>query len=519
MPRNADLGQQVTGKLGRRLRIIRGTRSATWFDLIAVLTMLPVTVGRGLWQMTPTWFRIVFPPIVTIDIGIHAANRLIAAFEDKSVYEKKIDDERVPPPYRDLETVARHIDFGLETARGRRKRLKMSGSDYYGDQAPPPAIAPPPPQEYSIRHFAKSQIVPGAQPHLFISLDKFGKGGYRGDRFHHLLMEKDAQRIQEFDFLWQHGADGIKKYGTMPNHLEGRTGSNNEFIDFTSSGDRAYGSFNSLLQLYESRNLLFKNGNLDFPTYESTSLAAAMNDPITDQFDSNNLCVLRNQKLDIYLKNITSNTTSDATKPSETNAEVYIYVLQCIKDIYHNDDSVNRTFQRDLEHAFANAFEYAAADTRLGENVEQPVWTNYATIYDKMKENGYKPIVSKHVTLAPGQEINIHVRLNKPQVLSYKFLAKSKPCGLISSGPDVVDYRPIVKKKGEMFMFYVTKGGLGWFDTDTVEHEKVQLIMKGTFRYRISGLSEEMQKNKLSITDVIPSVTTQNPTDDAGHHN
>lgn len=355
-----------------------------------------------------------------------------------------------------------------------------------------------------------------------IYLDKYGKGGKRGDRYHHLEVIKDVFRREEWHSTHSHGINGVKRFAHIPSERAVVTGSLDEQISWEVATNRPFTHFNSVYQLFVLRNLVH-DGTFTYPSYE-TDIDKAIREPLQNPGDMEALVCLKNQRLHMTVKNVSANPT--VTSVSETPIDLVVYVVQTTKDIvlrYNDQQTVQDQFNMDLQEAFHNVFDFETTpvtNAQLLYDLEQPCWVTYKQIDNIMREKGYKVLESHRRYLLPGQELNINATLRKPQVLSYQFTGHSQYQGRQETGTPGVyrnDYAPIVYKKGEMFLFFCTKGSIAEFADNIVKEEKIKMIVRGYQTYNGIGLYKEPTKKKLTINPSTGAAANQLDDLDAHH--
>jgi len=217
--------------------------------------------------------------------------------------------------------------------------------------------------------------------------------------------------------------------------LDSPTSNNNALVRPTYDANKFWcNGFNSVDKLEfmvgANNSQLFGTGGI--PTYQANS------DKIAEVNDGNTTVVLRNQTVNLTVKNLGGTNTVVTT----------IYLMEMKKDMYELDQDV--IAQENISNHLANGWQtYFDQSSSIGYPVassssqveefflrENPVFNEY-----------FKPVKIRKYCLQPGQVVRESFIMKAPQMLSYKHWLKNKWSPQISS--TVTRYQHIVHKKGE----------------------------------------------------------------------
>lgn len=171
--------------------------------------------------------------------------------------------------------------------------------------------------------------------------------------------------------------------------------------------------------------------------------------------DGNLNCGLNNQIMHIRFKNVTRIVSDVATIEVTNPVTAKVYFVQIMKDLYQQRYVAHNPIQ-DLINAGFTKYYTDDGGTILSNSNQQP-------LHIGIHENSFikddcRIIGCRKLIIAPGQEVNMVVKVPQRQILSYKY--KNRATIATVATPSANTYNPVVCKKGEIFLLVEQYGGL-----------------------------------------------------------
>lgn len=258
--------------------------------------------------------------------------------------------------------------------------------------------------------------------------------------------------------------------------------------------------FNSISQIEQ---FIAQTG---FP-YTNPFYDAASINGVTDPKSAGAKIVLDNQKLQLILKNVTSNAIGATGLVSHTPCFVSLYVVQAKENIFKYDPTAaDNGLLPYISSGFKKEF---STDETLPLSLSQKLGVSWK--HNQFMQDKFKVVASRKFIINSGQEAHLDIFLNTKQCLSTNYQLLSQ---LADVNGGVSDYNPLFIKKGEMRVMIDFHGGLAQTTGNIPVIEEVQLNVYGIKKYtmyRFNDNNSILERN--NVKNVTPGVDYINEPD------
>lgn len=270
---------------------------------------------------------------------------------------------------------------------------------------------------------------------------------------------------------------------------------------FTKTSNYRNCSFNSVIKLNEILENMPRSAETTLTFAHPVPEGSTYEDRFAQTNDANMLVCLKNQFIELHIKNMTKTALSSSTTVGAftdgSPLKCTLRILEAKQDVLAPvtaatgggtqsnifNETMNEGFSRSWDRS-ASSFYYSSAASTLSSSEQ-----NYMVYYgdNQYLEEYWKIVDKKDFCLCPGQEGTVRIGLPKKQILSYNYLLNALK-GTVVSGTFGVDAvwrmkTPFIKK-GEQHVFIEMHGGIaGAYNTTETENASVNVQPIQAFFY------------------------------------
>lgn len=361
-----------------------------------------------------------------------------------------------------------------------------------------------------------------------VNLNKYGKGGSRGDYFNSEDVISQVYISQFNGGSYLSNLD-TKKFSDLPQNrdMNVRLPSNinaNTVLnhwEYTTEDNRPFG-FNSVHQLEKVKFVLTAQAAAaavgGVSGFQEPVNANTVTDTLVDLGNAKDLVCLMNQSMIVRMKNTHKKATDDAGENSVGQIYITIKAMKAKHDIYPIAVSTPPAATQFSQDLIAAGFEDYYADstsvlqhpevgnTRLPQSLFQ--FPHESWKRNKWFNDNWQCVDTKSFCLCPGQESHLRYKLTKPQILSYNYSSKAQYQSATLA-------KPVLFKKGEIQLFLSFEGGLAPYSQAPGDPENIwrprieptQMLVMVHHQYEAKKLPTSEGNEARRLTQFIPGGT------------